>query len=83
MLRVIAPISLLLWLAQGIPWKFEWTCLDSANNRLLVTDYGLDAILAVAWDTGNRSIISQGGDDAMGSGDDFNLPWVSRPGQHQ
>ena len=42
--------------------------LDSANNRLLVADTGLDAIVAVALDTGNRSIISQGGESPTGNG---------------
>ena len=49
--------------------------LDSANNRLLVADASTqDTIVAVALDTGNRSLISRGGDDAMGSGDPFVNP---------
>ena len=51
--------------AFGAP---RYLTLDSANNRLLVSDRGLDAIVAVALDTGNRSIISQGGESPTGNG---------------
>ena len=47
--------------------------LDSANNRLLVTDTGLNAIVAVALDTGNRSILS-GGEAGIGSGEALRSP---------
>lgn len=35
--------------------------LDSANNRLLVTDDGNDAVIAVELGTGNRSTLASGG----------------------
>ena len=48
--------------------------LDSANNRLLVVDAGLDAIVEVALDTGNRSIFSRGGESPTGNGVAFSTP---------
>ena len=46
--------------------------LDSTNNRLLVADAGLDAIVAVSLASGtegNRTILSRGGSSSVGSGD--------------
>ncbi len=45
--------------------------LDSNNNRVLVTDITLDAIVAVDLATGNRAVISN---DSTGSGMNFNTP---------
>ncbi len=45
--------------------------LDSNNNRVLVTDITLDAIVAVDLSTGNRAVISN---DSTGSGMNFNTP---------
>lgn len=47
--------------------------VDSANNRLLVTDNGLDAIVAVSLTDGARSIFSDNSTDA--DGPDIGVPY--------
>ena len=47
--------------------------MDNVNNRLLVVDVGLAAILAVDLNTGNRSVISDS--NMPGLSNAFNAPF--------
>jgi Bacterial Ig domain/Cadherin domain/PQQ-like domain len=51
--------------------QLESIVLDSANNRALLLDSGLDALVAIDLDSGDRSILS---DDNTGAGTNLIIP---------
>lgn len=56
---------------QQLLASMEAVALDTTNNRALVVDSTIDALVAIDLDTGERTVISGAG---IGSGTEFTLP---------